>query len=173
MPLQLYAAESAIEIKELTKNVSSISNNIKLDEPLHIEFFLQGGYSGWFKVGWEDKDTGQWVSYTSGNITVGFYHRQSVPEGTDKSSIRVEGYTNTGILWDKHRTIFNHTLAESTLHKFEGRYYYGIKTWGTTFAPRSAEYNPKGSDLDVTNPASCLQLVLPDIPPPDYSGAPD
>lgn len=169
MPIHLYAAEPSIEIKELTRNVNSISNNIKLDKPLHLEFFLEGGYSGWFRVGWNDKDTGQWVKYTSGDITIGFYHKQTVPKGTDKSTIRVEGYTNTGILWDKYRTIFNHTLGQRTIYRFEGSDYYGIKTWGTTFAPKNAEYNPNAGS-DVTNPANCLKLVLPDIP---SSGRPE
>lgn len=173
MPFHLYAAEPSHEIKELTHNVNAKSNNNKLEEPLHIEFFLQGGYVGWFKVGWNDKDTGQWIQYTSANITVGFYHRRTVPKGTDKSTIRVEGYTNTGILWDRYRTIFNHTLDQRTIYSFEGNNYYGIKTWGTTLSPRSAEYNPKGSELDVTNPANCLKLVLPDVPPPDYSERPE
>lgn len=170
MPFHLYASEPSIEINESTQNVHARSNSFTLNEPLYIEFFLQGGYTGWFTVSWTDKDTGNTVSHTSGNITVGFYHRQTVPKGTIKSSIRVEGYTNTGILWDKYRTIFNHTLYDHTIFEFEKNYYYGIKTWGTTFSPRSAEYNPKGSELDVTNPASCLKLVLPDIPPePGFS----
>lgn len=173
MPFHLYAAEPSVEITESTRNVNLISNNIILEESLEIEFYLQGGYTGWFRIGWNDKDTGKWVSYTSGNISLGFYHRQTVPKGTDKSTIRVEGYTNTGILWDKHKRIFNHTLNNRTIYEFENKYYYGIKTWGTTLSPRHAEYNPKGSELDVTNPTSCLKLVLPDIPPPDYSGGPD
>lgn len=118
MPFHLYAAEPGIEIKELTRKVDFIPKKEILDKELHVEFFLQGGYTGWFKVGWTDKDTGKWIEYTSGNITVGFYYRRTIPKGTDKSTIRVEGYTNTGLLWDKHRTIFYHTLGERTVHKY-------------------------------------------------------
>ncbi len=170
IPLHLFASGSASEIKESNKNVKAISNIIKLDRPLNIEFFLQGGYSGWFKIGWTDKDTGQWLEHTSKNITIGFYHKLTIPEGTDKSTIRVEGYTNTGIAWDKYKKIFNHTLEKRTIYLFSGAYYYGIKTWGTTLSPRHAEYNPKGSDLDITNPSNCIKLVLPDIPPREPSG---
>lgn len=136
----------------------------EFERPLIVEFTNNGGYTGWFRISWTNF-AGEVKTYTSKNRSKGEFYRIEVPADVHLNSVRVEGYTNTGLLWSKHLKIFSFTWPNGiTVQRFQSRDYYGIRTWGTTFAPKWGYYTPKmgvhgGLDPYADHPVYCTRLT--------------
>lgn len=160
------SAETQNPITRSTSYIDSVSIH-DVDKPLRIEFFNSGGYSGWFRVTFFDTAKGENVIYTSGNVALGQYVTFEVPSTAVMPEILVEGFSNTGILWDKYRTAFSFYIGESNaIYKFGSRYYFGMQSYGSTFYPSGGEYRPSmgvgvnGSlDQFSENAMDCVEMI--------------
>ncbi len=133
-----------------------------LDKPLTIEYYNGGGYVAYFRTYWKDKDTGELMAIRSPNKSFGQYYTQVIPAGTDLSTVEVEGFSLTGLVSNKTKQIFKYVVQNT--YEFEGEHYLGIHAYHTTLHPRYGEYDPRDEELDVTNPAQCLDLIISDTP---------
>ncbi len=130
-----------------TEEVPTPHNITQLVRPLILQFYNSGGYTAWFRVSWteneDSEDAYENKKYTSNNIAAGSTYTLEVPKTADLSTVRIEGFTNTGLLWDKYRTIFDETFVNGVdVYTYMSRDYYAIKTWGTTFSPHWAPIVP-------------------------------
>ncbi len=144
----------------------------ELERPLILQFKNEGGYTGWFRVSWTTME-GEIDIHTSNNLSAGSTYTLEVPLSAYLNSVRVEGYTNTGVLWAKYKEIFNFTFENGVdVYTFKSRDYYAIKTWGTTYSPRWATFKPKmeidGMDPYSDDPKECSIMTISN--PDSYTG---
>lgn len=140
---------------------SSINGDLAFKKPIIIEYYNGGAYSAWLKVAWV-KDNNDNVRET-GYISAGQYVKIEVPLGA--KSVRVVTTLSTGIIWNKYNVIRSLDLSpsHSNVYEFGERFYFGTKSWGTTFHPGAAEYKPEmninGRDPYSKDPNECTEMV--------------
>lgn len=131
-----------------------------------IKFYVknEGGYTAWFRIRWVYASTGKADKYDSHNILIGRTWEYTLP--FDATEITFEGFTNTGLLWDKYRQIFNLKYADldrEKLYFLDGAITYGVKTFGTTLSPRYEAIRPDGAipynaQQSFIPPTTCFSL---------------
>lgn len=138
----------------------------KFDKPIIVEFYNTGGYTANFEVNWVDSGTGEQKRSYFTNTPSGSYRRAEVPTSAVPSTIRAQGSTNTGILWDPRRKIFDEPV--NNVYSSRSRYSLGYKVWGSTFSPRWANYKPnleiEGMDPYSDDPYYCTRLTISNDP---------
>ncbi len=131
-----------------------------------VKFYVknEGGYSAWFRISWVYATTGKADKYDSHNLLIDQKWEYTLP--FDATQITFEGYTNTGILWDKYRQIFSLKYDDfdpESLYFLDGAITYGVKTFGTTFAPKYSAIRPDGAiphtaQQALVPPTTCFSL---------------
>lgn len=164
--LQTNAQQIQIEELAVDLDVNERANVQVLDKPLIVEFYNGGGFSAWFRVNWYDEEQFKIVSKRSNTFGSGHYVRYEIPAGTELNTVRVEGYSITGLVWAQNKQAFNHFLTDKHLYDYRSRYYYAIQAKGTSLRPYGQEYKPAmgidGMDPYSDNPYECTKVTTTD-----------
>lgn len=148
------------------------NHNIKLTKPLILEGYNGGAFDGWFRVNYFDPWSGKWVELDSPTLQTLRYWKTEIPHHAEQ--IRFRGFSNTGIIWAKHKTGFDIQVSYTPRTTYGEREYFGVGLYGTTLSPWGEEYKIKmpshGKDPYARDPKYCTAWHYIN-PGPAYNGA--
>ena len=132
--------------------------------PFVFEGINKGGYTGWFRITWDDYPSGKSNKVESNSLSINQKWSYQVPAGA--KNIVVEAYTNTGVVWDKHKQAFKSTVHSNSdlyLRDNQGKkeFGYALAIFGTALHPKyNLEVLPRGEKTNFS------AVIYPEYTPP-------